>query len=513
MDMEIAPGPDMDITGPVHVNGDAYIQANSSLEFFGQVTIAGDLFHGRHPDSGKSNSNGKVAFLDGTSDTSLATMHDGTQWLDSTVSNFDDIAADRWRGNVLTTGHQVESKPMVDIEDYVEDDPDTAAVNDALNYAHEIIGKTRATSDTNYSAETEKQKLSYKAGLTMKVDPTTGSYTLVTYKRDTSGDIVYDPGTGRPQEVVLDDSADPIADVELFASTGSGTGEVITSGLRDKRRGDAIDLVEVDVEKLREKVHDNDEADWGGASGQKPENWWNGIVYVEFPDGTPVTRKDGIQPSVDGWGVKLKNAKKIPNPSFGHSNNIYGTTFATNNVMYVQGHFNADGDKSTGSATDPDSDSVINEPPAALAADAINILSEQWDDANSPKDLGDRKADFTEVSAALLTGLVTSGKTGSNSYSGGVENFPRFLEDWDDALRLRGSIVSLFESEVATEPWGKGGVYGAPKRDWGFHTKLAEGYYPPGTPNTRTYRRLDFRDLTKAEYDKEIATLKTYLSP
>ncbi len=513
MTMEIAPGPAMDVTGPVHVNGAAYIQANSSLEFFGPVTISGDLFHGRHPDSGKSNSYGTVAFLDGDTEFSVTNMHNGSEWLDSTVDDFDHIAAARWRGNLLTQDHQVEQKPMVDIPDYVEDDPDTAAVDDALNYAHEIVGPARAKTDPAYAPETEKQKFSYKAGLTMRVDTSTGTYELVTFKRDANGDILYDAGTGEPQEVVLDDSADPIADVEFFSSTGSGSGETVTSGLRDKRRGKAVDLVEVDVGKLRTLVHNNNEGDWGGAIEQRPENWWNGVFFVEFPDGPTVTRKDNIQPSEDGWGVKIKNAQQIPNPSFARAKDIYGTTFATNNVMYVQGHMNADGDPDTGTATDPDVNDVAIEPPAALAADAINILSDNWNDANSGKSAGDRKGYFTEVSAAILTGLTPSGKSGSGRYSGGVENFPRFLEDWDGTLRMRGSIVSLFESEVATEPWGSGDVYGAPTRDWGFHTKLAQGYYPPGTPNTRTYRRLDFRDLTKQEYTAEIAALKTYITP
>lgn len=513
MDMEIAPGPAMDITGPVHVNGDAYIQANSSLDFYGQVTIAGDLHHGRHPESGQSDSYGSVKFLNGSSPASLTNMKEGSVWLESSVSNFKEIAAERWRGNLMTTAHHVENKPLVDIPDYLEDDPGTTAADDPLNHGYKVVEKAKGTYDSNFSLETERQKYAYKAGLTMRVNTASGHYELVTYKRDTNGDIIYDAGTGKPVEVVLDDSADPIADVELFSSATSAGEEVVSSGLRDKRRGKAVDLVELDVGKLRNLVHNNDETEWGGASEHKPENWWNGVVYVEFPDGASVTRNDNVQPGVDGWGLKLKNAQQIPNPSFAHSESIYGTSFATNNVLYLEGHFNADGSQSTGSATEPDSASVIDEPPAAIAADAINILSANWDDAESGKDLNDRQAYFTEISAALLTGLVPSGKNGSSTYSGGVENFPRFLEKWNGQFRLRGSIVSLFESEIATEPWGSSGVYRAPNRDWGFNSNFAQGYYPPGTPNTRTYRRIDFRDLAETEYTAEIATLKTYLSP
>lgn len=512
MDMEIAPGPQMDVVGAVHVNGDLYVQAGNSLEFYDQVTISGDLYHGRNPASGKSDDNGAVRIVDAAGN--LQDMYDGSQWLESSVTNFAELASSRWQGNLMTGEHHVEPKLLVDIPDYVADDPDTAAANDALNYGHSVIA-TASNQSAVADVDAEQQKYAYKAGLTMKVDTASGTYQLVTYERDASGNVIYNAGTGEPNEIILDDSADPIAQVNLFASSGSGSSETVLSGIRDKRRNNkAVDLVEVDVGKLRTLVHNNNEAEWGGASNQRPDTWWNGVVYVEFPEQPDPGRKDGIVPSVDGWGLKLTNGSQIPNPSFAHSNSIYGTTFATNNVMYVQGHFNADGDPNTGTSTDPDVDSVLTEPPAALAADAINILSSNWDDAYSGRSKGDRQAAFTEFSAAILTGLVPSGKTGASSYSGGTENFPRFLESWSgDTLRMRGSIVSLFESEIATEPWGSSDVYDAPNRDWGFHSKLREGYYPPGTPNTRTYRRIDFKDLTADEYNAALAFLQTnYLS-
>jgi len=518
LDMEIAPGQPMEIVGPVHVNGNMHVQSGNSLDFLGPVTSSGQVLHGRHPDSGQSTANGDVNFLNGTSSTATTGMHDGTEWLDSTNSDFAEIASERWRGNLMSDEHHVENKPMVDIPDYVADDPATAEVNDALNYGHEVIAKAKPLTDPNFSPETERQKFSYKAGLTVRVDTGTGDYTLVTYQRDAEGDIVYDPVTSEPVEVPVDDSGDPIASVNLFSSTVSGSEETVLSGLRDARRGNAaIDVVEIDMGKLREKVHNNNESDWGGDTAQRPENWWNGVVYVEFPDGPPpaTPRPDNVQPSVDGWGVKVTNGQQIPNPSFAQSKDIYGTTLATNNVMYVEGHFNADGDSSTGSPTSPDTPGVVAEPPAALAADAINFLSSNWNDANSGKGLSDRPADFTEVSAAILTGVVPSGKDGTSSYSGGVENFPRLLENWSgDTLRLRGSMVALFESEIATEPWSYGGnIYRAPNRNWGFHDNLASGFYPPGTPNVRTYRRVDFRDLSRDEYLSDIADLETHLPP
>ena len=46
-DLEILPGPAMTLAGPVHTNGDLYLDAGDSLDILGQVTTAGDMFRGR----------------------------------------------------------------------------------------------------------------------------------------------------------------------------------------------------------------------------------------------------------------------------------------------------------------------------------------------------------------------------------------------------------------------------------------------------------------------------------
>lgn len=154
---------------------------------------------------------------------------------------------------------------------------------------------------------------------------------------------------------------------------------------------------------------------------------------------------------------------------------------------------------------------VGREAPAALIADSLTFLSGNWRDDKSNKSMSNRIATDTEVSAAILTGLVLSGESGSARYSGGVENFPRFLENWSGkSLRIRGSMVALFESEVGTRAWGYGDVYSPPNRDWGFHLKFAEGYLPPGTPNTRRYRAVDFQLVDKATYEGHVERIKTY---
>src|SRR5213075_1505083 len=92
--------------------------------------------------------------------------------------------------------------------------------------------------------------------------------------------------------------------------------------------------------------------------------------------------------------------------------------------------------------------------PASVCADAVTVLSTGWVDTNaalSSTVLSSRIAANTTVNAAILTGIVP---TTSASDSGGVENFPRFLEDWTSkTLTYNGSMICMFYSQYATGLW------------------------------------------------------------
>lgn len=124
----------------------------------------------------------------------------------------------------------------------------------------------------------------------------------------------------------------------------------------------------------------------------------------------------------------------------------------------------------------------------------------------------------TEISTALLMGLVPSNhnptgltdgppSTGANQqYSGGAHNFPRMLESWNgQGLYIRGSMVALFESRVAMEPWNLR-VYTAPNRYWGLHEALRNALHDvPLEPIVLSARRMAYRELSPTDY----AALKT----
>ena len=76
---------------------------------------------------------------------------------------------------------------------------------------------------------------------------------------------------------------------------------------------------------------------------------------------------------------------------------------------------------------------------------------------------------------------------GSQSYfyGGGLENFPRFLENWGGVTAFyRGSLVSIAYAQKATNFCGwAGAYYGAPTRNWAFDTRFQDpANLPPGTP-------------------------------
>jgi hypothetical protein len=99
-------------------------------------------------------------------------------------------------------------------------------------------------------------------------------------------------------------------------------------------------------------------------------------------------------------------------------------------------------------------------------------------------------SDETTVNSVIVSGLTPT-RVGE-SY-GGLHNFPRFNENWDDDLNINGSLVQLnfsaydtasYDHENTFAPASSAGggefipYYGAPGRNWGYDPALQ--YNPPG---------------------------------
>lgn len=175
-------------------------------------------------------------------------------------------------------------------------------------------------------------------------------------------------------------------------------------------------------------------------------------------------------------GIVLTNGRALPS---------LGLTVVTPNPIYIMGDYNTSLDGTTFYAGTSDTSRTR---PAAVMADAITILSTAWNPAKSSQTIANRVAADTTVNAAILSGIVP---TGGGYYSGGVENFPRFLENWSGKkFTYNGSMVAMFNSQVATAPWGGGDVYNPPNRNWAFDRNFQDPRkLPPLTPQVLSVTR------------------------
>lgn len=210
-------------------------------------------------------------------------------------------------------------------------------------------------------------------------------------------------------------------------ATLTSTGVLSSATFYDGREGKTVSARQIDISKL------NTSAYWPS----------NGVLYTKDTQS----------------GSNLK-ATRLINGSTLNS----GLTVASDNPVYTKGSYNS-----------------VNKKPAAILADAYTVLSGSWSDANSTLSLANRVAGNTTTNVCFISGNVPSA---NSNYSGGVENFPRFLEKWDGkTYTWSGSMVQMWQSQRATEKWSYGSYYTAPNRAWTFDTDLLDpNKLPPGTP-------------------------------
>jgi hypothetical protein len=187
----------------------------------------------------------------------------------------------------------------------------------------------------------------------------------------------------------------------------------------------------------------------------------------------------------------ITNVTTISQPGIVLSNGAYlppqGLSIATPDPAYIIGNWNVQLAK--GGTSDAGLSDTTYALPSAIYADAITILSSAWNPANSTQGISSRTATSDTVNAAFLTGNVPSN---DSYYSGGVENFPRFMENWSgQTFTYNGSMVCVFNSQIADYPWpGTGAVYNPPTRNWAFDKNYSNpAKQPPMTPQVISVQR------------------------
>ncbi|MBC8003016.1 MAG: hypothetical protein H7X97_10560 [Opitutaceae bacterium] len=248
----------------------------------------------------------------------------------------------------------------------------------------------------------------------------------------------------------------------ITTNSGTGTGYTFiktNASFYNGRELKTIKPVEIDVAALNTWI-----------SGSNPAN--SSAVSMLGHNLNSIYVNDLRTPGANQLAVRVINGQTLP-PS--------GLTVSTKYPIYVKGHFNAT-DTTNGSTN------TVNTKPASLVGDAINVLSTSWNDSNPS--LATRVATDTTVNAAFIGGIVQSYKDASSikHYSGGVENFPRFQENWAAAtMTFNGSMVVMFPSKYATGNWDQTtSYYSPPTRKWAFDLNFLDpSRLPPGTPQVQ----------------------------
>lgn len=272
--------------------------------------------------------------------------------------------------------------------------------------------------------------------------------------------VVWNTTTNTPSVQRADGSVDVTATSAL-----QGCGAVSTSSsFFDSREKRTIRMMDVDQAKLLGCVQSSGKftAQDGQVLTMNDASGGGLALHFSFnPDGG----------ATNTYGVRMRNGAKLGPPGGPAPR---GLAVTTDQPLYVQGDYNS-----------------VASIPASLLGDTINVLSGAWKDG--VKTASNNKAPVatpTTIRAAFLGGTDT---TAGGNYNGGLENYPRFHENWSGVpFTYVGSFVSLGEPKKAQGDW-KNAVYSPPNRIWSYDTQFnTADKLPPLTPRFVYLRQLFF---------------------
>ncbi len=452
--VEFHPGPPMYVSGTAYIGGDLFT-AHNSLHFTQDVTYTGTHTLDFRPEDSRY----------GVETPNITTGG-------STPSGLDD----NWDvNNPPRYGAQQKllDTPLSSLDPNFIDDPSANDVdsdgNNNNNGFHEIIEEQNTVGPSNPDPlqldSTTSERLASNADYRIYVDSTNN----ITIYKGASGSAL---STSNPEYMAIN--------AALTTNTA----------VKDARQGDNVRNVTIDVSKITSAYTSSKISDTvGGGDGL--------LFYVRDKSvGTSVITNvvdssSGATTSVTSAGqrgIKLVNGASLP---------ACGLTIATPNTVFIQGDYNtgttssAKPPSNTASSYTPPTDNPnpyvtgYNRAASAVAGDSVNVLSNAWNDANSLLGISNRVGSTTTINTAILAGNVP---TTTTSYSGGIENFTRFHEDWSGSyLTIYGALALLFDSAQAQGPWNSAS-YSPPARRWYYDT-LLQDHNPPGFRVARTYER------------------------
>lgn len=453
-DLEITNGQRLDMQGWVHTNGNIYARSGGGLYLHNIVTTPNKFLFRRKDGTNPGGSD--QVYIDDAGATARQVNNDSDGL--PLASAFSTWSETRFSGRLKTNAYNVDTLRL----------PLPASVP-----PEELIAD-RDNGGVADSPEERENKFAWKADFYMSIDYTRLNNTLC----DVTGgatDLQIVRAGGRTNPSVADCNLIFVADSNKWW---------------ESREQTFVDEITIDYARL---------FTWMVASGTNPSS----IMYITVRSIPTVNETYTSARGCPAGGctfrpypaIKIVNASVLARPF----------TLASDLPIYVQGDYN----------------STVNWQPSAIIGDAFTWLSSTFPTTgtilNRPAGAGVNTggvtrwihppvaaaAGTTTVYAAILAGHgatpfdwvapgvtpVGCNYTGAGSqpyfYGGGLENFPRFLENWGGRTAFyRGSLVSIAYAQKASNFCGwAGAYYGVPTRNWAFDTRFQDpANLPPGTP-------------------------------
>ncbi|GGR26668.1 pilus assembly PilX N-terminal domain-containing protein [Deinococcus ruber] len=440
-DLEFHPGPAMTLNGRVHTNANLYLNSGLSLDINGKTTATGKIFHwgkdGR--DCSGSGNDGTVKFF--------GTLMQCT----GTSNEFTDSQLAIFNKNVQSHQQALTVPAMSTLN------PDTTGSSELWSKADlRVVAVKVPVSGT------------YPQGFRIEARQSNGT-------ADVNATNALNVCNALPGTKMIDIRA------HLGANISSGSTD--TTGFWDNREGKWLTVMDVNQTKLMDCIHLNalTGAFRNPAGGLLDVNDTTGggmAWHFSFDDGNAAT--NGTLASPTNYAVEVSSGSCIGITGACTDTSLMqtkGLTLVTNQPIFVRGNYND-----------------VNKKPAAILADAVNILSTSvvlGTDIKYVQPSGGYIATPTTVNAAFLSGIDTT--TSANGYNGGLQNYPRFHENWSNIqFTYRGSFVSLGNSTHTQGPQ-KNARYSAPNRQWDYDTAFNDvNNLPPLTPRFVYLRQLLF---------------------
>ncbi len=461
-DLEISPGPRMDIRGRIHTNAELWIDGGDGFYMHDVVTAAGDLHLEFKSALTSDGLNNHIELNDASWAQLMVDTHDFGGDHDPVTfpspaqdKAFDDHSKGVWDHNVQTRASGVEPLNLpipkgIDPRELIEpctlgEDPTVAASKYACGAGLTIM--VRGTTVETFGP----------GGAPVTLDDGTVEFWINQFYDDREQSS--NAGDGNPAVANNTNSNRDVIDIELskfkLSDYGNGTIYVTASALASG--GSYVKVchdpglpseqtLTISVQTLDTHLGHGDVAGECGGGGAGADAAADEQQYV----------------------VRIHNGSELKAP----------LTMVTNLPLYVWGDFNDDDNKWQ---------------PASVVSDALTILSNNWSDNDYLENAQPNASGQTTIQAAIFSGHTPSTLGGQGG--GQFENFPRFLENFGGGgtVTINGSFVSLWFAQYTNSTWECCNYYSPPVRDWNFDDRfLNPADLPPRTPTAGQVTRMGF---------------------